>query len=478
MFNVLLIDRSNSAFVDLAMHLAQIVSDPQIRILLLSDKEASGTKGNLEIVNVHDVPQSASIQGLQNKYGFSLHKALVPERAFFDYSSFRKSQCYSDLSLEQIYRIVTPYVNALDYLIRERVDLVIEGLADNFMTSAAGRIADHYGKKFYMTFMYYWWKNAVLFVDRIDQTSTVVDERYEYHLGRLTELNRAALKETFRQKAVNLNFSRGYTLASRIRQAWNRKSSYEPLSLTNWVLRRLFWLISKVKIRLFVQFEQQVTAEKFLLFPLHVTPEASLLGSVPELADQFALIKNLSMNLPVGTLLYVKEHPHQQVGLGLDYGFYRRVLSLPNVKLYGPGVSAETLYCDPKCLAVVVISGTLGLEAALRGVPVFVFGRPIYHRGDCFIKPQSFDEFFAHVKSLIESQYRFDEGALYALLQALQDGSCSADVDFTQAKSWLELADMVNVNTAGFIRQQYTHWQTSRSTSVALATATASGRRA
>src|SRR3981081_4146908 len=99
MFNVLLIDRSNSAFVDLAIHLAQIVSDPQIRILLLSDKEASGTKGNLEIVNVHDVPQSASIQGLQNKYGFSLHKALAPERAFFDYSSFRKSQCYSDLSL-------------------------------------------------------------------------------------------------------------------------------------------------------------------------------------------------------------------------------------------------------------------------------------------------------------------------------------------------------------------------------------------
>src|SRR3982074_3611349 len=101
-------------------------------------------------------------------------------------------------------------------------------------------------------------------------------------------------------------------------------------------------MVSRARISLSIRFETDVLQEKFVLFPLHVTPEATLLGSVPELADQFALIKNLSMNLPVGTLLYVKERPHQQVGLGLDYGFYRRVLSLPNVKLYGPGVSAET----------------------------------------------------------------------------------------------------------------------------------------
>ena len=453
MLNVLLIDRSNSAFVALASHLASLLREQPVRLIFLSDKEPSAVQGNLEIVNVHDVPQCESIADLQRKFAFSLYRTLIPERSFFDYSSFRKTQRYSDLSLDEIYRLVTPYLNALDYLLRERIDLVIEGLADNFMTSAAGRIAGHYRKRFFMTFIYYWWKNAVLFVDRTDQTSSLVDQRYEYHLANAAQLDRQALEGTFGGKTLNLNLA-SYTLGARISQAWRRRRSYEPPSVKNWILRRIAWLISRQRIRFLVPFAQHATGEKFVLFPLHVTPEASLLGSVPELADQFALIKNISMNLPAGVCLYVKEHPHQQIGLGLDYDFYRRLLSLPNVKLFGPKVNAETLYCARDCLAVAVISGTVGLEAALKGVPVFVFGRPIYHRGDCFIKPGDWEEFFAAVKALQQTLHRFHEPALYAVLQALQDARVEAKVDFTGARNWLELSHMVNINTAKFISQQ------------------------
>src|SRR5207245_461950 len=151
-------------------------------------------------------------------------------------------------------------------------------------------------------------------------------------------LDRAMLDSFYGRKVLQPNFPNNYTFRSRIAQVINRSKSYEPISIKNWILRRLAWLTSKLRIKLFLSFERELISDKFVLFPLHVTPEASLLGSAPELADQFSLIKNLSMNLPAGVFLYVKEHPYQQMGLGLEYGFYRRLQSLPNVRLYDASI--------------------------------------------------------------------------------------------------------------------------------------------
>jgi hypothetical protein len=140
------------------------------------------------------------------------------------------------------------------------------------------------------------------------------------------------------------------------------------------------------------------------------------------------------------------------------------VQSLPNVRLYGTGISAESMYCNSNCLAVAVISGTVGLEAALKRKPVFVFGRPIYHRADCFIKPKSFEEFFLHVRKIMNGEYKFDEPALYAILQAMKDSVHEADVDFTKARSWLEFSYLGNANMSKFINQQYEEWVGEKST--------------
>src|SRR5207248_2167707 len=115
----------------------------------------------------------------------------------------------------------------------------------------------------------------------------------------------------------------------------------------------------------------------------------------PELADQFSLLKNISMNLPFGVRLYVKEHPAQFLGNGLNYGFYRRLTALSNVRYYRADAPLKELVSHRRCLGVAVINGTVGLEAAMNRKPVFVFGRALYGAGDCFFKPQSFDEFYA-----------------------------------------------------------------------------------
>ncbi len=171
----------------------------------------------------------------------------------------------------------------------------------------------------------------------------------------------------------------------------------------------------------------------------------------------------------------MKEHPHQQMGLGLDYAFYKRVRSLPNVRLYSPAVRAESLYCDPNCLAVVVIAGTIGLEAALKRKPVFVFGRPIYYRGDCFIKSRTFEDFFLELKRIMNGDYKFDEWGLYAILQAMKDAVMETDVAFSKARSWLELSYLVNTNMAKLINRQYGEWAASRLADEAASGCSASG---
>ena len=139
LLRVLLIDRSNPVFVQSVRALAGEARGLPVQIVFVSDKEPSSVEGNLEIVNIHDVAQKADIRSLEAAYGFSVHRTLIPERAFFDYSSFRRCQRYSDLELEDIERLVTPYLNAFDYLIREKADLVIEAAKPGAPPGLEGR---------------------------------------------------------------------------------------------------------------------------------------------------------------------------------------------------------------------------------------------------------------------------------------------------------------------------------------------------
>ncbi len=454
MLRVLLIDRSNPVFVRSIRALAEAVRDLPVRLVFASDKEPSSVDGNIEIVNIHDVPQTTDIRALENDCAFSVHRALIAERAFFDYSSFRRCQRYSDLEIEDIDRLITPYINAFDYLIREKTDLVLEGLADNFMTSLCVRIAGHYKKPFFMGMAYYWWPDGLIFADRINQTSSEIDRRYADYRADPTKIDRERMDLVYAEKRYRPVAS-GYDLKMRLQQLWARRTSYEPFSVTNWICRRASAMVSRLAIRHLLHAEEKPRDEEFVLFPLHVLPEATLLGSAPEIADQFSLLKNLSMHLPFGVRLYVKEHPAQQLGFGLDFGFYRRLTSLPNVRYFKASANLNELLTHKGCLGVAVINGTLGLEAAMTyRKPVFVFGSALYGAGDCFFKPKSFSEFFVQIQSIRSGEFKFDEEALYAILQALDDAVTRSDVDFSQSKNWTEVA----LGGVPILRQFLVNW--------------------
>ena len=112
----------------------------------------------------------------------------------------------------------------------------------------------------------------------------------------------------------------------------------------------------------------------YAFFPLHFEPEVSLQVFGRPFQNQIELIRNLALNLPAGMDVLVKEHPR---ALGFrPYSYYRKLLDIPNVKLVDPGLSTHFLIRHAALVAV--ISGSTGLEGAVMGKPVILFGLPNY----------------------------------------------------------------------------------------------------
>lgn len=440
--NILFFDHNWSQVARIVRMFADLVRESGIHVILLSDKQPSHTSGNLEVVNIADVPQKKTLEELQESFNYSLHKALVPERAFYDYSSFRRSQCYSRLSEEEIAEKITPYVNALDYAIRERADLMIEYFPDNFLSSVAQMIATDYQKPFAVFLPHYWWKDGALIIDKKDMTSTVIDNNYDYFYENPNLLDVDNLKNIYNKKHTLYFFkqSKMYSIKDRLRLIINRQKSYQPVSFRSWTVRRTSAFLSSIKIKMLIDKEHAPREESFLIYPLHISPEAALLGTSPELADQFGLIKNISMNLPYGVKLYVKQHPFEHVGLGLDYDFYRRLASLPNVRIFDKKADLNVMLDHPRFLALVVLAGTAAIDAALKRKPVFVFGRTYYSKADCFIKPLNFQDFFNQLKMIMQRKFEFNDLAFNAIIAALDNSVIRADIDLAAPDNSTDLA--------------------------------------
>lgn len=139
---------------------------------------------------------------------------------------------------------------------------------------------------------------------------------------------------------------------------------------TLWPLRaritdRMKRLVNAKSSELLSPFMSAPPNERYVLFPLHHQPEASIdvYGSLN--SNQLALIETLSRLLPASHKLWVKEHKGAIGDRSL--GWYRQVRSLPNVRLIDP---FEDIFGMMRSADIVVtITGTAGYEAALLGVP-------------------------------------------------------------------------------------------------------------
>lgn len=109
--------------------------------------------------------------------------------------------------------------------------------------------------------------------------------------------------------------------------------------------------------------------KKFIFFPLHKQPEASIDVFGRYYENQLQLIENLWRGLPTHYYLIIKEHSNA-IG-DRDKNFYKKILSYPNIFLIDEKIDSHKILAS--CEAVFTVTGTIGYEAALLKKQSFTF---------------------------------------------------------------------------------------------------------
>lgn len=126
---------------------------------------------------------------------------------------------------------------------------------------------------------------------------------------------------------------------------------------------RLRLASNALRLRLSPPFEPAPAGGRFVLFCLHHAPEASIDVLGAPHSNQAHLIERLSRLLPATHELWVKEHPDWLGDRSPEW--LAQIAALPNVRLIDP--AAGTFELLKRADLVVVITGTIGYEAALMG---------------------------------------------------------------------------------------------------------------
>jgi hypothetical protein len=139
------------------------------------------------------------------------------------------------------------------------------------------------------------------------------------------------------------------------------------------------------------EFEKYVELDEYsknyFIYAAHFEPEASVHVRAHEFSDQLGLIKLISRLLPPTSILIVKEHKGNQ-GFR-KASFYKQISHLYNVKIVSPQINLREM---TKCSSgVLTLTGRIGLECLIDGVPIIAFGQTFWTNHPRVYKPRSID---------------------------------------------------------------------------------------
>ena len=149
------------------------------------------------------------------------------------------------------------------------------------------------------------------------------------------------------------------------------------------------------------------SGEKFVYFPLGLEPERSILIPAPFYSNQLNVIKNVAKSLPVDYMLYVKEHPMQQIWGWRSVSYYEEILKLQNVRLIHPSLPNGKLVDN--CSLVVAVVGTPSLEAAFREKPSIVFGNVIFSSLTSVLRVQNLEDLPKLIKTGLNTKVNLSD---------------------------------------------------------------------
>ena len=128
----------------------------------------------------------------------------------------------------------------------------------------------------------------------------------------------------------------------------------------------------------------------FLYFPMHVQPERSTLLAAPFYTNQLEVIRHIAKALPIDHILFVKEHPSQELRGWRKISEYKEIMEIPNVKLIHPSVKSDDLI--KKASLVISIGGTSSFEAAFFKKPSIIFAELGYQQLSSVIRVKNIED--------------------------------------------------------------------------------------
>lgn len=159
--------------------------------------------------------------------------------------------------------------------------------------------------------------------------------------------------------------------------------------------------------------------EKFVVFFLHLQPEATTLPKGGVFVEQELMIQILAAALlPFGITLYVKEHFVQPYR---NKDFYDGLLKIKNVKTVPSSLDSGELVRH--CLATASCNGTILLESMINAIPTFIFGDTPFRGGPGVFYVGSVEECRDVIEKILAGEIDISAHEVRAQLKAFGDSS-------------------------------------------------------
>ena len=153
----------------------------------------------------------------------------------------------------------------------------------------------------------------------------------------------------------------------------------------------------------------------YLFLPLHAEPEISLSVYAKFYCNQINFIRNISLALPQGFHLLVKDHPRNQGRRPSSY--LKKISQIPRATLINYEVNS--LEIIDNSYGIIMLSGFVGFEALLRKKPVFCFGSSMLSRFSNFLNIYNCTNFEQLSENLRKQNKTFDENKLCKFVSSI-----------------------------------------------------------
>jgi hypothetical protein len=376
----------------------------------------------------------------EDVYYFTEHSEKLTNYSFFDKNRNLRSLYYSCFDRNVSYNInkdkdkkmddiILRLLSFFDKIIREeKIDLVIYENVSNSFAYSAFEMAKYHNAAYFG-----------LITSRIPERFEIWEDEYgeiekrrrkfeklkqnDIDAEDLEEINnyiklvqKSSAKPDYminNPTSMNVSYFRYYinklNIIFKIKEYYRKfpdevKSAYQssyPLKTSINSIARSFKRKLKIKklIKLYDSLNEHY--DSFFIYPIHFQPESSTSVNAMFYDNQYEAIKNIAFSLPIGTYLYVKDHPN---GIGFaNIEFYHKIKRLPNVKYIDPLTDTKNLI--RKSRGIITLTSTMGYEALLLEKPVITIGKVFYNYHPYCKKVEGYSDLYEEIKSIYSEDY-------------------------------------------------------------------------